>query len=652
MKGLLSDLLEDSGLTFTVNFNENLNSDPRAKFLKETSPPQDFAKELQWKSGSLGSLMNQSTLNQIKSTLNTVKSALKRIKSLLDAVKTFIEILSELLELAEDLFAAVLETVIGQIEKVINNISSTGVYFLPLWELYLRKTKTSKTIADIISSSNTGLFKTEDESGKKWEANHDVSNKNFDADLQETNKLLYDEDNRRINVAANIENQKSGNEENNLLDTLLPFRSTDYQEFIENIINCLTDEDDVPYAGDFSAFSKNTDKLPTFKEVFGATTYATFTRPGAPTWSSGTTVKIMIGAVTFPAPETFRGAGIAFATLILKLLKTLRKFTGKNNISEIGKRNSTNKDEVTIKNYDPESFKKIEELRSKFTDNLAEKIRINSKDKTDIVWTREKEIDAENKQILKQIEKIVQESNVASSGIQYYINQLELYLGIADASNNNNDSTSAPEVNEEGGGFEDWWESIKTVDDESLADYTAGLNDRIGMPPNFWGISLGSIFPGVFTYLKFLLDKLRKWNRKQDGPTLAEVFDEWLKWFEEKIKEIEDIIFLIDQIVELIDAILGISLTYLIIDTTNGIPDIIAQLQSADGFPNEDKNQVILGFLAGFGFPNPNDPSLNLSEYFGSISNEFNQDAQDLISDLKLQNESDGIGIINKILPK
>ena len=185
-----------------------------------------------------------------------------------------------------------------------------------------------------------------------------------------------------------------------------------------------------------------------------------------------------------------------------------------------------------------------------------------------------------------------------------------------------------------------------------MDDYTAGLNNRFGAPPNFYGISLGSVFPIPFTYLKFLLNKLRKFNRKQDDPTLIETFEEWLEWFEEKIREIEDIIFLIDQIVELIDAILGISLTYLIIDTTNGVADIIAQLESASGFPNEDKNQIILGFFAGIGLPNPNDPSLNLSEYFGSVSNEFNQDAQGLINDLKLSNELDGIGFINKFLPK
>jgi hypothetical protein len=98
--------------------------------------------------------------------------------------------------------------------------------------------------------------------------------------------------------------------------------------------------------------------------------------------------------------------------------------------------------------------------------------------------------------------------------------------------------------------------------------------------------------------------------------------------------------------------ILGISLTYLVIDTTNGVSDIVAQLQSASGFPNEDKKQIILGFFAGFGLPNVDDPSLDLSSYFSAVSTEFNQDAAGLINDLMLQNESDGIGFINKIFPK
>jgi hypothetical protein len=640
MKGLLSDLLEDSGLSFT-DFNENLNSDPRAKFLKETSPQQDFAKELQWKSGSLGSLMNQSTLNTIKNTLNTVKSALKRIKSLLDAVRTFIEILSELLELAEDLFAAVLETVIGQVEKVINNISSTGIYLLPLWQIEGRKI-TNETIQKALTSE-TNYLPPEPITPEKWEKNFDTSNINSLIDFEETSKILYNLDinNQKVDIAAKT---KNSNEIDTFIDKCFPFRSTNYEEFIQNIINCLTDEDDVPYAGDFKKLkeAKGTNKL---KEIFGQGFNGnTWFRPGAPTWNSGTTVKIMIGALTLPAPETIRGGSIGTVTLLLKFLKILRFITKRINPSE-----------SDIQQKDPSVYTKIDAQYAliKRIDAEIENLQNNSgvsnfltpnyNEKQIIELEKEKEL------AISKIKKLIEGVDESKyDKIQGLIDTLEKILGIA----KEQEPEKTTEQNSSSSSDDSIDKYIKDGFTEGFDDYTAGLNNKFGMPPNFYGVSLGSLFPVPFTYLKFLLGKLRKWNRKQDGPTLSETLEEWLEWFEQKIREIEDIIFLIDQIVQLIDAILGISLTYLIIDTTNGIPDIIAQLESASGFPNEDKNQVILGFLAGFGFPNPNDPSLNLSEYFSSVSSEFNQDAQDLISDLKLQNESDGIGIINKILPK
>jgi hypothetical protein len=646
MKGLLSDLLEDSGLSFT-DFNENLNSDPRAKFLKETSPQQDFAKELQWKSGSLGSLMNQSTLNTIKSTLNIIKSTLKRIKSLLDAVRAFIEILSELLELAEDLFAAVLETVIGQIEKVINNISSTGIYFLPLLDIYERKI-TNETIQKTLINETNSLAP-KPITPEKWEKNFDTSNANSLIDFEETSKILYNLDinNQKVDIAAKTENS---NEIDIFIEQCFPLRSTNYEEFIQNIINCLTDEDDVPYAGDFEKLKKaeGVDKL---KEIFGqGFNRNTWFRPGAPTWSSGTTVKIMIGALTLPAPETIRGGSIGTVTLLLKFLKILRFITKK-----------TNPSESDIKEKDPSVYAKIDTQYAliKRIDAEIEKLENNSVvfDFLTPNYNEEKiiELKKEKELAISKIKKLIESIDEGKyDKIQSWINTLEKILGIAkekepEKSTEQNSSSSSNEDKDYAGIANKY---IRDSFTEGFDDYTAGLNNRFGMPPNFYGVSLGSLFPVPFTYLKFLLDKLRKWNRKQDGPTLSETLEEWLEWFEKKIREIEDIIFLIDQIIELIDAILGISLTYLIIDTTNGIPDIIAQLESASGFPNEDKNQIILGFLAGFGFPNPDDPSLNLSEYFSSVSSEFNQDAQDLISDLALQNESDGIGIINKILPK
>ena len=201
-----------------------------------------------------------------------------------------------------------------------------------------------------------------------------------------------------------------------------------------------------------------------------------------------------------------------------------------------------------------------------------------------------------------------------------------------------------------------YWSSLgqtlmETINANTFAEYVAGQNLSLPEPPNFIGVSLASLLPAIFTFLNYTIDRLRKFNKKKDEPTLAEVLEGWLDWFDEVVLEIDDLLYLVDQVVEFIEALLNSSFTYLRISTTKGIEDVVAQLEGASGFPNEDSSQVILGFVGVVGFPSPDDPALNLSEYFSEVSKEFNEEAADLLSDLKLQNEGEGLGFLNKILP-
>lgn len=615
LKGLISDLLEDSGLT-NQEYADKLYADPRSKFVQETSPQQDFPKELQWKSSSLGSLLPQSQLNSIKSSLETVKSAITRLRSLLEAVRSFIEILSALFELAEDLVEAALDTVIEQLQKVLNNISSTGVYFLPLWNHYRTNdilwgapfeqwlaSNPDKTIKDFMKESLQGYYVT----------SKDAYTKQYYTDLYETNRMIYGNDSFR---SADVSGANYGNEKFSFYDELLPFRATNHQEFIELIEECFLDKSDNYQA-----------QAATRIDDFGGQILArgqSVLQPGRPLFGTGSRVEVFVGAVTLPDPELSRSAAVAFATSVLRIVQLI------NFIREKASSNYKTK---------AQEFEGIKKQISEAGNDVK---------------LMKQAIDSANNFFAKNSDSFIE--------TEY---QLRLYLyGVGlETSNEEPDEhvesllTSPRWSQERSERSSNGW--INTAadylfggNDWELINYAKRQNEVLPEPPNFVGVSLASLLPGIFTTLNWLVDRLRYFNSKKEEPTLAETLETWVSYFEEVISEIDDVLYLIEKVVALIDALLGISVTYLRVSTTRGVEGFLEELRNASNFPNEDSSQVILGFVGLVGFPTPGDPALNLSEYFSSVSKEFNEEASDLISDLKLDNEGEGLSFLNKILPK
>jgi hypothetical protein len=168
--------------------------------------------------------------------------------------------------------------------------------------------------------------------------------------------------------------------------------------------------------------------------------------------------------------------------------------------------------------------------------------------------------------------------------------------------------------------------------------------------PDFFGFSVGSVFPYFFSYIKGLLKKLQKFNENESTFSLTEEFELLIAPINEFIDDIESIIRTIDAIIDFIDAILSISFSYLAISSGGGIEDISNQLQNAKGFPNEDKRQVIFGAFLGAGTIDPNTGAFDLSGYFKEASKEFDEETKDLFRDLNLSNEEMGLSFLNKIL--
>ena len=575
IKGYFSELLDE--LKDDFSFKGDLLRDPRSNFLGSGEPVDALSRSVEWKSGGVKDALGLKQFTKFKSQLEKIKSALKKVKSILEAIKAFIEILEELIEMGEDLLGALLDQVIKQVEKVVDNIASTGVYWLPVIQ-YFELASTSKWWTSEISNS---LLQSPIENPYAKDSDVIVSPtflKEID-DLQKANKLQFQDD-----LDMDASRVKGSKERKNTIVPFLPFRSTTYEEFIDVIISGLLDEGDLPELGlEFTSDGKTTTK----KTLGFTSSAANFIRPGAPKWTSGSQSAVILVAICLPAPEDLIAGWEAFLRSLLLLLKPIR---------------------IAIKLLFNSNGGFINTWIKDISAYLGEPEQESSSDP--------------QSEAAKQAKQLVND----------YLEETEFF-----SSKKDNFVTD----------IADWWNQ-STILDEALEDRGGKFSGSRGTYPDFLGFSIGSAFPGLFSIVKGFLRKLKKLNEKESVFTLTEKFEKLVEPITNFIDDIEDIIKSIDDIINAIDAILNINISYLVIKTNNGIPDIVNQIEDATGFPNEDKRQIILGGLLGAGFVSPTGNEFNFSGYIKEATDEFNEDAKDLFGDLKESNQDAGIGFLNK----
>jgi hypothetical protein len=236
-------------------------------------------------------------------------------------------------------------------------------------------------------------------------------------------------------------------------------------------------------------------------------------------------------------------------------------------------------------------------------------------------------------------------------------NALREVLGLPDEdfnnwtfSNDGDDEESSNALKQSTGVYKknDAWTNSINMDSPTLQeilDKNRGVLYRTGEPPNFIGMSIGSIFSGPIYYLKNLITRLEYWKQEDKEPGLLDVLKTWLNRIDKKIQKIEEAISGIEKLIDLIDKILNISFTYLMIDSEGGVDDIMAQLEAASGFPNEEESQIILGMVIGY---SADGSGFDMSAYFNSINMQNKEERDSLFADLRIQTEEDGNSYLNK----
>ena len=712
VKVLIQDLLDD--LTIDLDFRTNLEKDPRSNFLQKE--PQDTLNRQSgvWKTAGLKDAFGLKQFTKFKNTLQQIKTALKKVKSILEAIKAFVDILSQLIEMGEDILGALLEQVIKQVETIVNNIASTGVYWLPIIKYYATNNKFHWLTEDAISAFDPEMQKM---IRSPYPKDPSISvNNSFLLELEElmnANKKILQDD-----LSSDLNKLGLNDKKERWSETLpwLPFRSTTYEEFKNVIIDAFLDEEDLPELGIEAVIEKDEDEkeqlvtrntggisetFTNYDEVLGIPTSIDFSKslvlkPGAPQWGKGSQSMVVIIAIALPAPEDIIAGWKGFLKVLLTILKPIATlinliYTGvtDQNITNKEKRfkeSKNNKTNDKIKSYkekikelndsireDKTEINKIESRVGSFQNSLTqEQAEIEVKKIQNKIKDKENKRDDIKKEYDEEIQKVKSETindywDFASIlDINTLISKIEDALYIEEESKNKPPENRAeakeqaanaitPDYSDEDISIDDikkdvaaWWEESGSILDNALEDRAGRFSGMMGTYPDFSGITLGSIAPGLFSRIKGFLNKLKKLNRNESTFDLSEKFEQMITPIRKRIKELEEIIASIDAILNLIDAILNTSLTYLTIKSNNGIEDIIEQLENSTGFPNEDKRQIILGGVLGAGTVDPSGTEFNLQAYFEDAVAEFNELKTDLFSDLASNNEQKGITFLNK----
>lgn len=700
IKNYIRDLIDEKISNLT--FEEIIKKDPRSNFLKK-APDQDFVKEIVWKQTVPKDAFNIKQLAKFRSTLEKIKSLLKKVKSILNAIKAFIDILDQLIELGEDILGALLEVVIKQVEKIVNNVASTGLYWFPVIEYYSLNILSDEGFKRRIINTLDGINESfADYVTSPFEEDQSITTSNdFIKDVLEfkssNSNMVVDDFSRDISRVG-------GRPDQNLIDNFfyLPFKSTTYQEFIEVIIDGLNDPHDLPEIGIRTKIDKDNKKI-NYDINFIANDDKRILRPGAPRWSQGNNSTVVVVAINLPAPEDLTTGIVGFVKGIIAILKPIDKLV--NFSFEINKNKSWNarkKEKQDAREQRNQKInKEMEDLRSAFWNskndrgetfndkykehqkkynefkskelpsikNYEERFALGGTSITKERYTQLKEIqrnfeasDLKFKNDIREyddkIEKKVLQRKYDESYYEGYltrlINYLEDFLYLKEEkqfkkTENESRDESSTYIDDVKDSFSRYSEIFNSVLIDDVLDSRDGIfSGYRSQYPDFYGISIGSVFPGLFSLLKGFLNKLKKFNEDESTFSLSEAFELLIEPIENFINDIEDLIETIETIINFIDAITKINFSYLTIKTGNGIEDIINQLENATGFPNEDKRQIILGGLLGASFIDPNSGQFDLTGYFNEAANEFKEDAKDLLNDLKLSNEEQGINFLNK----
>jgi hypothetical protein len=331
----INDILNATAAKIT----DSTNSQEQVKLLTEglVKTKEEEESDNKWNAVSITDFLGKEELKNLQESLQEIRNVIQKIKDTIEGARTAIELIKQLENLLEDTIGAVLNKVIEILENLINNVASTGVYFLDMIEPYQK-----------IQTSSDGSFshlKVESAYKKKL---IDYINNSMPTEegINFSDSIL--KDSKYVNGVSGVtieENIKQQKESFNLwMLNNIGYEATTYDEWIDKLANAFIDENDKPSLNP-SYIDK--EALLKFKNLFGSeiskmdeATYSYYNRvqdryrAGAPQWGKGSSSVTAIIAVNLSNFEEILKSGNELLNNDLGLYKYIlhiQSFLGRNN---------------------------------------------------------------------------------------------------------------------------------------------------------------------------------------------------------------------------------------------------------------------------------------------------------------------------------
>ena len=465
----------------------------------------------QWKTAGFADALGTKGLEKFKESVETSKAAINQIKSLLDSVQSLVELLGEFESVITDPLQGIANQVIKYIRGILDNLKSTGAYFLDLTEPYY--VGNDRIVVDLrnVFVESEGL-----EAPTYAENLPGTGERPVFRTPDEFKDETRDQYLLRIETWEQAERSRetlSRRLEEDKISWYYRYKPTTYEDFIKITAEAFLDFNDIPEGGIVGGRYRNR--------------------------------RLANGQLSQEEANNLSNSEQSILDLSLGGLK--------------------------LKKYRPG--------RPQFADNSISVVYLLA----------------------------IQAPNMAEFFDAF--KDLQRLFGFGDEQTNASDSNLNDFIQNTVGdvpeNFRTWWQLVSEWNDV-ISRSGNSLPVSGGAAPDFYGLSLYSMFPRLFDTLDNALTKLEA-IFKETSSGLSDLFADIIDEVGFQIQRLKEVADILGRYIDLVESFLGLSVNVLKIESQKGNYDIYEQLLSATGFPLQDtgKEQWIGGYLMCVGSIDP-----------------------------------------------
>ena len=581
----------------------NKNNETNAVFNGTAPEPVEYDPDTAyWNAMKIN--LKDKDLKKVLSGIKRLKNYIKKMKTFISALRTIVKIISRLEQILQAPWERIADEIKKRLKNILKQVGGTGVYILSTHEATSMGVS-PVVIPDIIKDTDKPYTTAEFADNIYKYLGLDIFQ---DTDLTEQTQLekkeflnatgdpeatsdLLDLDNFRIPFTEKDGKQKSLN--------FGKHRAILYSECIEIIAESFIDEMDLPddslingikvkrrLAQEIQkAKEEQSKQQPSILQFVSKPDEGMF-RPGRPYAEEGTVMQVMI--IAFAVPN-FSGFVSNMATMGLFFGGFMREIS--------------NKLQQSGEEFYNEASRTI---------NNAVQMGTSLKD----AEKNQKELDA-NKSLWGKVMWSLEE--VWKAVINYGINTGE----------QEEDATNSDQIATRG-----------TTATRAQMMSRAGSIATGGETPDFYGITLGSLFRPLFVQIEQLVSEVET-NRTRSQTRWQQQINGYLSQVEKKINQLERVIGVIEVIVKQIQALLALNLSVLKVTSSGGNYDVYNKILNSKGFPSQEVQLPMyhFGLVVCSVMPTANSKGLNglspqaLKKYFKDSQMEFSDEIDDLMQE-------------------